>query len=332
MSDRFSTKLHRGFTLIELMIVIAIISILIALLLPAVQAAREAARRVGCGNNLEQIGMALHSYEIAHTALPIGSSTELGFGTSWWPRLLPQLEESALYQQLNLRISNAGYPALATVNGQAANGVILATMRCPSSAIPPTIAVEPFQICLPSYVGIAGTTNDPGLFEARVTPCCSPTPTGQISAGGVFVTNSAIRRRQVLDGISKTICVGEESDFAVDTLGRLRNIDAGYPIGWLVGTTGLGTPPNYRDSWNSTQPAPSAWNITTIKYLPNTRTFELPGVKDNPRGPNNPLSSRHPGGVLVLLLDGSAHFINDTMDLLLLRQLATRDDGSTAGL
>jgi hypothetical protein len=89
--------------------------------------------------------------------------------------------------------------------------------------------------------------------------------------------------------------------------------------------------PDFLLRLGSTLPAPSAWNITTIRYLPNIRTFELPGVKDNPRGPNNPLSSRHAGGVLVLALDGSAHFITDTIDLLLLRQLATRDDGRTAG-
>ena len=328
----FGPRHRRAFTLIELLVVIAVIGILIAILLPAVQSTREAARQARCENNLKQIGLAIQSFESSHRCLPVGSRANLGFGACWWADLLPFLDEAALYQQLNLQISNAGNPALAPVNGQAANGVVMDPMRCPSSTIPLEMAVDVFQICLPSYVGIAGTTNDAGLDEHRVSPCCSPGLDGQISAGGIFVTNRAIRLCGVTDGISKTICVGEESDFAVDTLGRQRNIDGGYPLGWLVGTTGTGTPPEYKNGPNSALPAPSAWNITTIKYLPNTRTFELPGVKDNPRGPNNPLSSRHPGGVLVLLLDGSAHFITDTMDLLLLRELSTRDDGSSAGL
>jgi prepilin-type N-terminal cleavage/methylation domain-containing protein len=324
-------RVSAGFTLVELLVVMATIGILIAIMLPAVQSARESARRTSCENNLKQIGNALHIFESSHHALPIGARSNQGFGISWWTELLPSIEEVAVYQELNLQAQNAGHPALAPVNGLAASGVVIPTMRCPSSNISPLWPVGQFQICLPSYVGIAGGTNDPGLTEARISGCCSPYLEGQISAGGTFITNKAIRLGSVTDGISNTICVGEESDFAVDSLGRQRNIDAGYPLGWLVGTTGVGTPPNYGDS-DPGQPAPSAWNITTIKYLPNTCTFELPGVKDNPRGPNNPLSSRHLGGVLALILDGSVHFITDTIDLLILRQLVTRDDGSTASL
>jgi type II secretory pathway pseudopilin PulG len=322
----------RAFTLVELLVVIATIGLLLAILLPAVQSTRESARRVSCENNLKQIGLAVHSFESSHRALPIGSRSNMGFGTCWWVNLLPNLEETSLYQQLNLQMPNAGEPTLAPANAQVVNGVILPAMRCPSSNIQPFIAADIYKICLPSYVGIAGTTNDAGLNEPRINACCSPYNDGQISGGGIFITNSAIRLCQVRDGISKTICVGEESDFAVDSLGRQRNIDAGYPMGWLVGTNSEGTPPNYQNSLNPALPAPSAWNITTIKYLPNTRTFELPGVKDNPRGPNNPLSSLHQGGVHVLFLDDSVHFINDTIDLLMLRKLATRDDGSEASL
>ena len=322
-----------AFTLVELLVVISILGVLLAIFIPAMMSARESARRAACAKNLSQVGIALSCYSNCHhDALPIGARTSLGFGVSWWADLLPHLEEEALYEQLNLSVSNAGNPSFATANGQAADGLVLNFMRCPSSAIPETISVAPFQICLPSYVGIAGSVDDDALKEPRVTPCCSPTPNGQISAGGIFTTNRAICLRSVKDGTSKTICVGEESDFALDTFGRQRNIDPGYPLGWLIGTSGVGTAPDFLLRPGSTLPAPSAWNITTIKYLPNTRTFELPGVKDNPRGPNNPLSSRHPGGVLVLALDGSAHFVTDTIDLLLLRRMiATRDDGRTAG-
>ena len=306
---------------------------LVAIVLPAVQSAREAARRTTCENNLKQVGIAIRGFESRHHALPIGSRSYLASGVSWWVDLLPDLEEMALYQQLNLQTLNAGNPSLSVTNGAVINGDILPVMRCPSSIIPSlwTVALTEYQVCLPSYVGVAGTTDDPGLDEPRKTACCVGALDGQISAGGVFTTNTAIRLCQVLDGFSKTICVGEASDYAVDSIGRQRNIDAGYPLGWMVGTTGVGTPPNFRNS-NPSLPAPSAWNIVTVKYLPNTRTFELPGVKDSPHGPNNPFSSRHLGGVLVLFLDGSVQLVPDTFDLLILRQLVTRDDGSSASL
>ncbi len=201
-------------------------------------------------------------------------------------------------------------------------------MRCPSSTFQPILP----WTCIKSACLLTSELREPPMMPGCPSPelafVARRAMMAKFPAGGIFVTNRAIRLCGVTDGISKTICVGEESDFAVDSLGRQRNIDAGYPIGWLVGTNSAGTPPNYQNSSNPALPAPSAWNITTIKYLPNTRTFELPGVKDNPRGPNNPLSSQHAGGVHVLFLDGSAHFITDTMDLLMLRELSTRDDGS----
>ena len=282
--------------------------------------------------------MAIHIYESGHKQLPIGVKAIQGIGTSWWVDLLPCLEEQALFQQLNLRIPGAGSPVLAPGNWQSTDGLLMPIMRCPSSSIPSFVKVlvpafdrPSFQICLPSYVGLAGTTNDDGLSGSPVTACCSPTADGQISGGGILILNRAVRLPQVTDRISCALCVGEQSDFAVDKFGRQRNIDSGYPSGWMVGTVGVGTPANYQNA-NPALVPPSAWNITTIKYLPNTRTFELPGVKDSPPGPNNPLMSPHSGGVLGLLLDGSAHFISEQMDPLTLRRLAARNDGSPAAL
>src|SRR5512135_122792 len=98
----------RGFTLIELLVVIAVIGILVALLLPAVQAAREAARRMQCSNNLKQIGLALHNYHDANKKFPFGSrggsswaQTGIKDGTNWRVSILPYLEQTALYSKLN---------------------------------------------------------------------------------------------------------------------------------------------------------------------------------------------------------------------------------------
>jgi prepilin-type N-terminal cleavage/methylation domain-containing protein len=329
-----NSRLNRpsGFSLVELLVVIAVIGLLVAILLPAVQAARESARRTTCQKNLRQIGLALHNFESAQKRLPVGAKYMLGFGTSWLVDLLPFVEENGLYQQLNLRIANAGYPTLSPDNGTAADGVILSVLRCPSSPIPNTWKVMPnYRICLPSYVGIAGSINDAQFPELRTSLCCTPAMDGQISAGGVLFPNRAIKLSNVTDGTSRTLCVGEQSAFAIDNLARLRNIDGGYPLGWMTGTNGVGTPPSFVNGVPSSAtppPAPSAWNITTIRYAPNTSTFELPGVKDNPRGPNNPLMSAHTGGVFGLRLDGSVHFIANEIDLISLRREATRDDGN----
>ena len=102
----------RGFTLIELLVTIAIIAILIALLLPAVQQAREAARRTQCKNNLKQIGLALHNYHDVHRTFPIGARWQRGVGPSWMVGLLPFIEQQNLYDRFDMDAPNNGLPVL----------------------------------------------------------------------------------------------------------------------------------------------------------------------------------------------------------------------------
>jgi len=311
-----------GITLVELMVVLAIVALLIALLLPAIQAARESARRGTCQNNLKQIGTALLNYENRSRTLPIGARNHGTFGPSWWVGILPFVEEQDLYDRLDKKSSGNGMLLLNATNGKLVDGLILQWMLCPSSNLPPQAKVGSYSVTMPHYVGIAGATSEGGFTESRTNSCCSSSG-GQISAGGMLVPNAAIALRQVLDGISKTLIVGESSDFAVDASHTSRHLDGGFPNGWVMGTSGKGTPPNYSPS---VTPAPAAWNITTIKYPPGTRILPLPGVSES-NGPNEPLISPHPTGVNAMTVDGSVNFVLDEIDLGTLKSLSTRDDG-----
>jgi type II secretory pathway pseudopilin PulG len=310
--------------MVELLVVIAIIGVLVAILLPAVQAAREAARRMTCQNNLRQIGLSLLNHENARKALPVGARSKVTYGMAWWVELLPFMELTTTYDRLDRKSQHCGSPFANWQNAQAINGLILPAAICPSSQLPPFHPVGGVQVMMPHYVGIAGATSHDGFAETRVNGCCLPESQGEISGGGVLVPNRCIRLRQVTDGTSSTMAIGECSDYAYTSQGYAKRIDAGFAFGWLTGTTATGTPPQY-------QPAPgrASWNLTTIRYLPNTRNFSQPGIDDN-GGANNPLVSPHTGGVSTFFLDGAVHFISEDIDLPLWKQMATRDDGATA--
>ena len=315
-------RARRGFTLVELLVVIAIIGLLIGLLLPAVQAAREASHRANCQNNLRQIGLALHNHHDTFKKLPIGArSTNGGIGFSWWVDILPQLEQGNLYDKLDRTSLNHGWTVQVKANGLAVDGVVISTMLCPSSPVPTHRAdLHKRMILLPSYAGIAGAMPDDTFMETRVATCCSPAKKGQLSAGGMLIPNRALGFADCTDGLSNTMIVGEISNFARDTAGKNRRIDAGNANGFLYGTSGSGTPPTYVGSM------PPVYNVTTIRYAPNTFEFNRDGIMEN-TGPNNPLVSAHPGGVLALMGDGSVRFIESSIDLLILKRLGTRDDG-----
>ena len=180
---------------------------------------------------------------------------------------------------------------------------------------------------MPSYVGIAGSTNDSGFPETRVNACCQAN-LGQISGGGVLIPNAAVAMRDITDGTSTTICVGEVSGFLYDAAMAPKIASGGNPNGWMMGTSGGGIPPNFINGANNVP----CWNITTIKYAPGTRDYTLPGIS-NASGwnANYPLISAHTDAVHVLLADGSVRMISDEVDMPTLRQLATRDDGQVVG-
>lgn len=334
---------HKGFTLIELLVVIAIIGILIALLLPAVQAAREAARRSQCSNNLKQLGLALHNYHDTFGVFPFGNRPggyDGGWGTSFYVRLLPFVEQNALadawpWTEKNVAYNRSeGYAAgNANLRGNPVNilNLKIAAFRCP------TCPTEDFNtsnnaVHMASYAGIAGAVEaTPGYVPRRQRPCCTccasqcptggPADQGYASGSGMLVPNLVVGFKDCTDGTSNTMILGESSDYAFDAAGAKQHIDPSWPHGWPMGGGG---PATITDTTNTN--ATDRWfNLTSIRYPIGTQTYALPGVCHN-HGSNNPLLSAHPGGTQIALTDASARFLSETIDLATLKNLADRDD------
>jgi prepilin-type N-terminal cleavage/methylation domain-containing protein len=188
--------MRKAFTLIELLVVIAIIAILIALLLPAVQQAREAARRTQCRNNLHQIGLALHNYHDTHSVFPPGEITDGGSSylhnwASWQTMILPFVDEVALYNGFNFDIK------LATKTSSTVGQSLLGQYTCPSDD-PPKVYSNTMG---GSYAGNCGT-----LFANayRISSC----PGGCAAAGPLYACSS-VRIRDIRDGTSNSMAAGE---------------------------------------------------------------------------------------------------------------------------
>ncbi len=318
---------RRGFTLIELLVVIAIIAVLIALLLPAVQQAREAARRSQCNNNLKQIGLALHNYHDVFNTMPIGFRNAIGspgndWGQSWWVGVLPYLDQAPLYNRWIHVGNNPGY--VNANNMTAASGVKIAPSLCPSSPMGEYEATPhngPYNCPVAHYTGVSGTFPDP-VDTARNAAAES----GTYGRGGVLFFNSRIRFGDVTDGLTNQILVGEQSDWCVETAtGQKRIAISSWPHGMFMGAPGGG-------GWRQ-------FNTTTVRWRPNYKQAEgghnfnpctTTGVCGN-SGNNNPIQSAHVGGVHVLLGDGSVRFISENLHLPTWIGLATRDDGAVIG-
>lgn len=308
-----------GFTLVELLVVIAIIGVLIALLLPAVQQAREAARRMECTNKLKQIGLALHNHHDTYGDFPMGAHNNGNrFGPGFLLYLLPYVEQLALYDNVNPLANQWS-------NGQCNqhNGLLMDFIVCPSapySALTNAANKGNNRNGTPSqYVGISGAVEDSNFTEPRNHQCCSHgVGTGIISSGGVLVPNEELNMSGVIDGTSNTLVVSEWSNTVEDSTGTPIRIDSRHHIG--MGTDRGTTVENASGKFRR------AMSLTTIRYPINHNDYTLPGVDEN-HGANNGLHSAHPGGVNALFTDGSVHFLAETMNMTTLKRMATRDDG-----
>lgn len=338
---------RRGFTLVELLVVIAIIGILVALLLPAIQAAREAARRSQCVNNVKQICLALQNYHDQNKSLPFGVRAQPngnGQGFTWGPSfyvgLLPFLEQGALFAQYDMRGANNGWAGGGDRLNNIVSNVKISCLLCPSSVLPQWNLNNGVEFCVNVYEGISGAVNQPPVFsEQRWAPCCgccgarcgTAGSAGVVAAGGMLIPNTALPLSQALDGTSNIAIIGETSDwawdFTVPTQPVRQHMEPGYLYGWPMGTA----TPNVFGNTPIRGTYQRCFNLTTVMYQPGYNNYLSPGIC-NDHSSNAPFISSHPAGSIIGFTDGHAAFLPNDIDLVTLKRLCTRDDGNQASL
>jgi prepilin-type N-terminal cleavage/methylation domain-containing protein/prepilin-type processing-associated H-X9-DG protein len=313
-----ASTVRGGFTLVELLVVIAIIGILIALLLPAVQAAREAARRTQCLNNLKQIGIACQNYHDAKKVFPPGICVPVGSGSgeifpsscpggtlagckpqaisgkwgSWLTWIMPYVEEGTLFSNLNLNGREYGY----CTGPDSFGAKVIAGYICPSDeATTKTIVYSgTYYFGINSYFGSAGT-------KAWLV--------SQASFDGVLFYNSRVKMSNISDGTSHTMLAGERNS-ADPTWNQTTPLSDYRGWAWTNYNSG-------QDNLGDT-----AWPINST-----AAQIGIDSRKTN-------FGSGHPGGAVFAFCDGSVQFITlaSTGDLILLQRLSMRADGQVAAV
>ena len=330
-----SRSRNRGFTLIELLVVIAIIAILIALLLPAVQQAREAARRSQCKNNMKQMGLAVHNYESTYSKLPTsGEITVNGsrtfFPVSFFTAILPYIDQAPLYQQWDFDYPYLADPAVHTSqNNPALAKSVITAYLCPSNGNYQDNGGGGYGQA--DYMPIAYTNLVPVGATGYTTISHN-----DFFSDGMLAGQACRKFRDATDGTSNTICVFEDS-------GKPANINGKYDLvapGITLIDTCDGVAPNHGrcpnrwadgDTGNGVS-GPPAGDSAIINNNSNPRggPAACPWATNN-CGPNDEPFSFHTGGCHALLGDGSVRFLSENLDRDVVRRLSDPSDGEVVG-
>jgi len=344
---RQSALCRSAFTLIELLVVIAIIAILVALLLPAVQQAREAARRSSCKNNLKQIGLALHNYHDTFRAFPPGYVGDYGHyslrGNSpenhpkgpdngrgqwnWTAMIAPMMEQSAAYDTLDVSGRHAGQALNGGANNWGATKVVFQTpvpaFRCPSDAGPDTDsgARRPTsdsgtrrRVAVMNYIAVNRGANN-HTVRAR-----------KEQSNGIFYVDSKVRIRDVTDGLTNTLLVGErvwERNVVDPATGDLKTVNQRAGTLWVTRSADAGGIQcggcGYTDSLGVTYDG-----INTNNFFNGSGGIYSWKARSS-------FSSLHQGGSQFVMGDGSVRFLSENLATSTLNRLGNKSDGNIIG-
>ncbi|MDZ4684658.1 MAG: DUF1559 domain-containing protein [Planctomycetaceae bacterium] len=325
-----------GFTLIELLVVVAIIAVLIALMLPAVQQAREAARRTQCKNNLKQMGLALHNYHDSHRAfppgvvsvladpnwvLPAGNCTaapeDLGPGWSFFSRMLPYIDQGNFHNAINFNVP-LGDPSNAV-----ARRTVVSSYRCPSDPGPTIISI--YDCGNPPSVSATPTVMTDGVSTSYVGSLGGAKIGGDPLYGcyehqpfnGIFHRNVSVRISDITDGTSTTVGIGERHS------GFVRSAWAGVMPGQEVLYNFDMRPLPY----DPALPPCQNWRPTITGVVAHSRQSSM----NDPTGSPGQFYSPHVVGSHFLFMDGSARMLNASMHKETMWALCTRNNGEVIG-
>ena len=326
-----------GFTLIELLVAIAIIAILISLLLPAVQAAREAARRAQCTNNMKQMGLAIANYESSKGCIVSGyvsvagplnlfgvsgynpdpQSGDNGPGWGWLALLLPEIEQGPLYNAINVDV-----PTWVAQNSTVVT-VQLNVYNCPSANNPtPTCKMVDANLnLLPvanPYFARANYQYNQGWNDSGIPAAVNASDTVKGCNGPIY-RNSRVTYAAVTDGLSNTVFAGEKTPYLADAtwVGVIPGYrHFAYNAFASAGTGGVGVNYDYASAILAVHSGPSLYEDPQVIHPPNS-----------PLGHTDEMYSLHPGGANVLMGDGSARFIKQSINLLTWQALSSRAGG-----
>ncbi|MCG6155035.1 DUF1559 domain-containing protein [Rubinisphaera margarita] len=310
-----SPHFSRGFTLIELLVVIAIIAILVALLLPAVQQAREAARRTQCKNNLKQLGLALHNYHDVHSVFPPGGLQVTSYRIGWAARIFPFLEEGAMYDEMNSLSPDAlvtstpyRYTSAPHYGDSVPYTTPVPTLACPSSPLgntSPDIQHSTLTWLVSHgamhYRGNGGSS-DVGIIAGSSS-------SRDYSTSGIIYPTSKVRMAHITDGTTNTILLGESSSSKGWTDAQKKGWGGIQPWTWGY----------YYYSGGGFLQIDNKYIQYPINYTGSFATN------------NTPFTSPHAGGAHFLFCDGSTQFLSEYMDLDVLKRLSTRGEGEVIG-
>lgn len=330
-----------GFTLIELLVVIAIIAVLIALLLPAVQQARESARRTQCKNNLKQIGLALHNYQSTHNVFPPSFCVGAATGGTWsiHARILPFMDQASAFAIADLTQAYSVPP-------NSTNGIT--EMRVPGYVCPSEtkailrVGTPPAANHFPTtYAFNGGTWN---FFTAGASFAAGVTP-----GDGAFAPNSNFSPRDFTDGMSNTLCFSEVKAYTPNGGGVSIPAGTAPPTSTVLTSYITGTiSTTGHTEWVDGKIHETGFTTT---FVPNARTIIAAASGSTPAIEGNLISfkernaaglslptfaavtarSFHTGMVNALLMDGSTRTVSENLDILVWRNVSTRGGGEVVG-